>query len=146
VSQPEPEVGSAAAQELRYSTVVTAVGSMVPEFTAEGLLVWFAEGAPEELHEFSVLHRPTVTAGGVVPGDLVRLDGVELRVLAVGPVANANLVQLGHLDLKANGATTAPLVGDVCVEQFPLPTVEPGSRLEILAGSTLHIGQTEETA
>jgi glucitol/sorbitol PTS system EIIA component len=146
VSRDGTEAGGAAREGLRYSTVVTAVGSMVPEFTAEGLLVWFAEGAPEELHEFSVLHRPTVTAGGVVPGDMVRLDGVELRVLAVGPVANANLVQLGHLDLKANGATTAPLVGDVCVERLPLPAVGPGSLLEIVAGSTLHIGQPEETA
>jgi PTS system glucitol/sorbitol-specific IIA component len=138
--------GGAVPEGLRYATVVTAVGAMVPEFTAEGLLVWFAEGAPQELHEFSVLHRPTVTTGGVAPGDTVHLDGVALRVLAVGSVANANLVQLGHLDLKANGATTAPLVGDVCVEQVPLPTVGPGSRLEIVAGPKLHIGQAEETA
>jgi len=119
---------------LRYATVVTAVGAQVPDFAAEGLLVWFGEGAPEELHEFSVLHRPTVTDGGVVPGDLVHLDGVALRVLAVGSVANENLVRLGHLDLKANGAVTPPLAGDVCVEQAPLPVVVPGSRLEIVAG------------
>jgi PTS system glucitol/sorbitol-specific IIA component len=144
VSQHAAEGGGGRA--VRYATVVTAVGSMVPDFTAEGILVWFAEGAPEELHDFSILHRPSVTAGGVVPGDVVRLAGVELRVLAVGDVANANLVNLGHLDLKANGATTPPLVGDVCVERLPLPTVEPGSRLEIVAGPTLHNGQAEETA
>jgi glucitol/sorbitol PTS system EIIA component len=114
---------------------VTAVGALVPDFTAQGLLVWFAEGAPEELHEFSVLHRPTVAAGGVVAGDVVQLDGTALRVLAVGSVANENLVRLGHLDLKANGATSAPLPGDVCVEQVALPVVGPGSRLQIVAGS-----------
>jgi glucitol/sorbitol PTS system EIIA component len=155
VNQREAGLGGAAPEGLRYSTVVTAVGALVPDFVAEGLLVWFAEGAPEELHEFSVLHRPTVTVGGVAPGDVVHLDDVALRVLAVGPVANANLVQLGHLDLKANGATTAPLAGDVCVEQVALPAVLPGSRLEIVAGpaepiagrpATLHIGQPEEGA
>jgi PTS system glucitol/sorbitol-specific IIA component len=135
VSEREPGAGGGAAPgALRYSTVVTAVGAQVPDFVTAGVLVWFAEGAPEELHEFSVLHRPTVTEGGVAPGDVVHLDGVALRVLAVGAVANDNLVQLGHLDLKANGATTAPLAGDVCVEQAPLPAVLPGSRLEIVAG------------
>jgi PTS system glucitol/sorbitol-specific IIA component len=119
---------------IRYDTVVTAVGALVPEFTAEGILVWFAEGAPSELHEFSVLHAPTVATGGVVPGDEVRLDGVVFRVLAVGAVANENLVNLGHLDLKANGSTTAPLPGDVCVEALALPELGPGSRLTISAG------------
>jgi glucitol/sorbitol PTS system EIIA component len=127
-------VAGAAPERLRYSTVVTAVGAMVPDFVAQGVLVWFADGAPEELHEFSVLHQPTVATGGVVPGDIVRLDGVALRVLAVGQVANENLVRLGHLDLKANGESTAPLPGDVCVERVALPPVLPGSRLDIVAG------------
>lgn len=119
---------------VRYATVVTAVGALVPDFVAQGVLVWFAEGAPEELHEFSVLHRPTVATGGVAPGDEVRLDDAVLRVLAVGDVANDNLVNLGHLDLKASGETVAALPGDVCVEKAPLPEVRPGSRLEIVAG------------
>jgi glucitol/sorbitol PTS system EIIA component len=116
---------------VRYDTVVTAVGSMVPEFVEAGVLVWFAEGAPEELHDFSVLHRPTVTAGGVAPGDEVRLDDTVLTVLAVGSVANENLVNLGHLDLKASGETEPQLPGDVCVDKLPLPDVRPGTRLTI---------------
>jgi len=119
---------------VRYATVVTAVGSMVPDFVAQGVLVFFAEGAPEELHDFSVLHRPEVTAGGVAPGDEVRLDDRVLRVLAVGAVANDNLVGLGHLDLKASGETTAPLPGDVCVEKAQLPEVRPGCRVTITEG------------
>jgi PTS system glucitol/sorbitol-specific IIA component len=116
---------------VRYDTVVTAVGSMVPEFVEAGVLVWFGEGAPEELHDFSVLHRPTVTAGGVEPGDEVRLGDTVFTVLAVGPVANDNLVNLGHLDLKASGETEPPLPGDVCVDKVPLPEVRPGTRLTI---------------
>lgn len=134
------------AEVVRYSTVATAVGALVPDFVAQGLLVWFAEGAPEELHEFSVLHRPSVATGGVVPGDMVHLDGVALRVLAVGSVANENLVRLGHLDLKANGATSPPLPGDVCVERVALPAVGPGSRLEIVAGTAVPTGGSEEPA
>ena len=45
-----------ASAETRYAATVTAVGEQVPEFIGQGLLIWFAEGAPEELHFFSVLH------------------------------------------------------------------------------------------
>jgi glucitol/sorbitol PTS system EIIA component len=115
----------------RYATTVTAVGEQVPEFIGQGLLIWFAEGAPEELHFFTVLHRPTVTTGGVRPGDLVRIDDKAFRVTAVGEVANENMVNLGHMDLKANGATEAPLPGDICLEELPLPEPRPGTTLVI---------------
>lgn len=121
--------------EVRYATVVTAVGAQVPEFAASGMLIFFAEGAPAELHDFCVLHRPAVTAGGVAPGDVVRIDDVELEVTAVGDVANENLVALGHLDLKADGSQVAPLPGDVCVSAGPLPEIGPGSSVAILAAA-----------
>ena len=115
----------------RYATTVTSIGEQIPEFVTQGLLIWFIETAPEELHFFSVLHRPDVTTGGVQPGDVVRLDDTELRVTAVGSVLNENMVNLGHIDLKANGASEAPLAGDLCVEEKPLPEVKPGTRLVI---------------
>ncbi len=115
----------------RYATTVTRVGEQVPAFIPEGILIFFAEGAPEELHFFSVLHEPEVTTGGVQVGDLVRLGDLELRVTAVGDVLNENMVNLGHIDLKANGAETAPLAGDLCVEAIPLTMIEPGTRIVI---------------
>ena len=117
--------------QTRYATTVTAVGEQVPEFIGQGLLIWFAEGAPEELHFFAVLHRPTVTTGGVRPGDVVTIDAMAFRVTAVGEVANDNMVNLGHMDLKANGATEAPLPGDICLEELPLPEPRPGTELVI---------------
>jgi PTS system glucitol/sorbitol-specific IIA component len=120
-----------ASPQTRYATTVTAVGEQVPDFIGQGLLIWFAEGAPEELHFFTVLHRPTVTTGGVRPGDVVRIDDQAFRVTAVGEVANDNMVNLGHMDLKANGATEAPLPGDICLEELPLPVPRPGTELLI---------------
>jgi PTS system glucitol/sorbitol-specific IIA component len=117
--------------QTRYASTVTAVGEQVPEFIGQGLLIWFAEGAPEELHFFTVLHRPTVTTGGVRPGDLVRIDDKAFRVTAVGEVANENMVNLGHIDMKANGAAEAPLPGDLCLEELPLPEPRPGTTLVI---------------
>jgi PTS system glucitol/sorbitol-specific IIA component len=120
-----------ASAETRYAATVTAVGEQVPEFIGQGLLIWFAEGAPEELHFFTVLHRPTVTTGGVRPGDLVRIDDKAFRVTAVGEVANDNMVNLGHIAMKANGASEAPLPGDLCLEELPLPEPRPGTMLVI---------------
>ena len=117
--------------QTRYAATVTAVGPKVAEFINHGILIWFAEGCPEELHFFSVLHRPTVTTGGVRAGDVVRIDDKAFRVTAVGEVANENMVNLGHMDLKANGATEAPLPGDICLEELPLPEPRPGTELVI---------------
>jgi PTS system glucitol/sorbitol-specific IIA component len=117
--------------QTRYATTVTAVGEEVAEFVSHGILIWFAEGAPEELHFFSVLHQPTVTVGGVRPGDTVRIDDQAYRVTAVGDVANENMVNLGHMDLKANGESEPPLPGDICLEQLPLHAPKPGTTLVI---------------
>lgn len=125
------------APEVRYETEVTQVGAIVPDCIGQGLLIWFAEGAPEELHDLSILHRPTLTTGGVQVGDEVALDDLRLRVLAVGDVANDNLVNLGHMDLKANGESVPPMPGDICVERAALPLLERGSRMAIIAGEGL---------
>jgi PTS system glucitol/sorbitol-specific IIA component len=116
---------------IRYATTVTRVGEQVEEFLKQGIIIFFAEGAPEELHFFSVLHEPEVTAGGVRVGDVVHLGDHDLRVTAVGDVLNENMVNLGHLDIKANGAAEAPLAGDLCVEEVPLPEIQPGTRIVI---------------
>lgn len=120
---------------LRYETAVTEVGPQVEDFVRAGMLVLFRDDAPEELRSFSVLHRPTTTAGGVAAGDVLEIGDRRLRVTAVGGVANKNLVELGHVVVKANGAGEAPLPGDVCVERGELPQVAVGARVALVAGA-----------
>ena len=120
--------------QVKYASTVSATGTLVPDFRNKGLLVFFAEGAPEELHEFSVLHRPDVTHGGITVGDRVVIDDIALPVLAVGDVADQNLTRLGHLDLKANGLAEAPLPGDVCVPAGELPVVVAGMTWRVESG------------
>lgn len=117
----------------RYATVVTRVGALVPDFVEKGILILFGENAPAELHDLSVLHRPDITEGGLAVGDVVILDDQQFPILAVGHVANDNLVNLGHIDLKFNGETTAPLGGDVCLPKQSPPTLKPGSIFRVLA-------------
>ena len=117
---------------VRYATTVISVGPMVQEFLAQGMLILFGENAPEELHDFCVLHRPDVAVGGIRSGDQLVVDGTPMSILAVGDVADENLKALGHVSLKTNGETTAPLPGDVCLEKVALH-VHTGSRLEIVS-------------
>lgn len=114
-----------------YDSVVTQVGGQVEEFLGHGLLIFFGANAPVELHDMSVLHEPTTADDGPHPGDTVRVGDLEMEVLAVGDVVRDNLVNLGHLDLKADGRTQAKLPGDVCVRVGDLPLLRPGDPFTI---------------
>lgn len=116
-----------------YSSTVTAVGELVPEFVEQGVLVWFGENAPIELHEFSIIHRPDVTLRAPEVGDILKINEVVFNVLAIGSVSSENLLNLGHLDLKANGLTEPEMPGDVNVEATPLPNVKIGDRLTVIS-------------
>jgi len=118
-----------------YSTTITAVGEQVSAFLEHGILILFAADAPEELHSISVLHEADIRKTGPQPGDLVRIGDVEFPVLAVGPVVEDNLLNLGHVDFKADGRTDAKLPGDVCVPKDVLVMPAVGSTLSILRPS-----------
>ena len=115
--------------QIVYSTTVTAVGELVSDFADQGVLVFFGEDAPIELHEFSIIHKPDVVDRAPQVGDTITLQENVYNVLAVGSVASDNLLNLGHLDLKANGLTEPEMQGDVNVEAVSLPKVNVGDRL-----------------
>jgi PTS system glucitol/sorbitol-specific IIA component len=119
--------------EVVYSTTVTAVGELVPDFAEQGVLVFFGQSAPAELHEFSIIHTPDIQTRAPQVGDRITLAENIYNVLAVGSVASENLLNLGHLDLKANGLTEPEMPGDVNVEATSLPVVKIGDRLTVIS-------------
>lgn len=136
-TSPSPAAGDGEARTSRvlYATEVLAVGPLVAEFVASGVLVLFGEQAPQELHDFSVLHRPTIQLEGPAVGDLVVVGDTEIPVLAVGDVVASNLLQLGHIDLKADGRSEPTMPGDVCVPEGSLPDVTAGQAIRIVRPS-----------
>lgn len=116
---------------LVYESVVTAVGGQVEAFLDHGLLIFFGDQAPAELHDISVLHRAGVAEDGPRAGDVLELAGTTMEVLAVGEVVRDNLLNLGHLDLKADGRTEPKLPGDVCVRVGGLPLLVEGDAFRI---------------
>jgi PTS system glucitol/sorbitol-specific IIA component len=93
--------------------------------------VFFHEGAPEELLEFALLHRAGAPQEPIRAGQVLEIDGQRYKITSVGDRANANIQELGHLVLKANGATEPELPGEVCIEAQPLPQPFVGITLRI---------------
>ena len=116
-----------------YELEVTAVGPLVSEFTAHGIWVFFHENAPSEVAEFAILHQAPPPRQPLAPGHMLEIGGERFAISAVGPVANENLANLGHLVLKANGLSEPELPGDVCVEARPLPEPSVGLTLRVWA-------------
>lgn len=118
-----------------YESTITAVGSQVEAFLSHGVLIFFGADAPAELHDISVLHRPTLTHDAIHPGDVLQLGSAELEVLAAGSVVSDNMLNLGHFDLKADGRTEAKLPGDVCVATDSLPLLAVGDLIRVVRPS-----------
>jgi glucitol/sorbitol PTS system EIIA component len=114
-----------------YESAVTQVGGQVEAFLGHGLLIFFAANAPDELHDISVLHRASIAEDGPRPGDTIHVGDTSLEVLAVGDVVRDNLINLGHLDLKADGRTEPKLPGDVSVRVGDLPLLNVGDTFKI---------------
>ena len=117
---------------IKYEATVSKIGPLVTEFINAGILVFFGANAPPELVEFSIIHDGTELKKDVVPGDMMKIDDSEYKVLAVGEVANSNFRNLGHLIMKFNGKDKVELPGDICVENKPIPEVKIGSKLKVI--------------
>jgi len=120
-----------------YESTVTQVGGQVEAFLGHGLLIFFGANSPPELHDISVLHAATVAEDGPRPGDTIHLGSASMDVLAVGSVVRDNLINLGHLDLKADGRTEAKLPGDVCVRTGDIPLLAVGDPFRITRPTNL---------
>ena len=120
-------------EQVVYSSTFTAVGEQVAPFVeGHGILILFGADAPAELHDISALHDVEIATAGPRAGDVIELGGRRIPVLAVGDVVEANLLNLGHIDLKANGAAAADMPGDVCLPVDSLVVPTPGTTFRIL--------------
>ena len=120
-------------EQVVYSSTFTAVGEQVAPFVeGHGILILFGADAPSELHDISALHDVEIATSGPRAGDTIEIAGRRIAVLAAGAVVEENLLRLGHVDLKANGASEADMPGDVCLPTGSLTVPSPGATFRIL--------------
>ena len=114
-----------------YSSKIVRIGDQANLFLDEGIVVFFGDNAPEELQDFAVIHKLNEISEEIIVGSKILLSDANLEVTAIGPVANENFKNLGHLVLKLDRATEAALPGDVSCKYDKKPVIEIGDRLEI---------------
>ncbi len=120
-----------------FSTVITAVSDEARELAEGGVLILFAEGAPPELAEVSVLHRVAIepTAAPPAVGAILNVAGLSTRITAVGGYAWKKMGEIGHVVLNFNGATEAPRPGEIAAEELDLAALakalQPGAEISI---------------
>ncbi len=120
-------------------TRITAVGPEVADLAEGGVLILFADGAPEELAEVSVLHavQDGPSTDAPVPGTRVSVgDSVSAEITAMGDAAWNKVREIGHVVVNFNGATAVERPGEICAS-----VVEPNKLVAALkADAVITIG------
>ena len=119
-------------------TQITSVGPDVSDLAEGGVVILFADGAPPELSEVSVLHRPEAGPTEEAPkvGEPITIGAIETRITAVGETAWKKVVDLGHVVVNFNGDVSTERPGEICAA-----IVDCGALKAALAvGETITIG------
>ncbi|MGV3551636.1 PTS glucitol/sorbitol transporter subunit IIA [Rhizobium sp.] len=123
---------------LHLKTTITAVGPDVADLAEGGVLILFADGAPPELAEVSVLHAPEVAPNDEPPvGTRVMIGNIESKITAVGPIAWNKVKEIGHVVINFNDADAVERPGEICAA-FLDPDMLKAS---LKVGSVITIGQ-----
>lgn len=120
-----------------FITTVTEVGDEARELIDGGVLILFADGAPPELAEVSVLHRVSQepTAEPPAVGAKLIIAGAATRITAIGGHAWKKVGEMGHVVINFNAASAAPRPGEISVEGLDLgalsASLRPGVEISI---------------
>jgi glucitol/sorbitol PTS system EIIA component len=119
-------------------TRVTAVGPEVADLAEGGVVILFADGAPPELAEVSVLHsvegKPSDTTPPV--GSAIHIGDVSARITGIGDYAWQKVKDIGHVVITFNGSEQVERPGEICASE--IDTEELVSALKV--GTTITIG------
>lgn len=110
-------------------TRITAVGPEVADLAEGGVLILFADGAPEELAEVSVLHAVQEGPSDAAPaaGVRVTVGDVTAEITAMGEAAWNKVREIGHVVVNFNGANAVERPGEICAS-----VVEPATLVAAL--------------
>jgi len=115
-----------------YSSEIVKIGEQANLFLDEGIVVFFGDNAPEELQDFALIHKLVPITGDIEVGTKINLSDSNMEVVSIGPVANENFKNLGHLVLKLDSSTDEAQLGDVRCKYDKKPDIKIGDTLRII--------------
>ncbi|MBW3096687.1 PTS glucitol/sorbitol transporter subunit IIA [Pseudohoeflea coraliihabitans] len=119
-------------------TRITAVGPEVADLAEGGVVILFADGAPDELAEVSVLHKGDAPAADVpAVGTTIRIGTLSSRITALGETAWKKVQEIGHVVISFNGASAAERPGEICAEEVDATALAAS----LVAGAEIIIGE-----
>ena len=96
-------------------TTITAIGPDVSDLVESGVLILFAEGAPPELAEVSVLHKvDNMSDAAPKAGAKISVGNLSANITAIGPAAWKKVLDIGHVVINFNDAKSAERPGEIC--------------------------------
>jgi PTS system glucitol/sorbitol-specific IIA component len=119
-------------------TRVTAVGPEVADLAEGGVVILFADGAPPELAEVSILHSVEGKPSDITPplGSAIHIGDVSAKITGIGDYAWQKVKDIGHVVITFNGSAQVERPGEICASV--IDTEELVSALKV--GTTITIG------
>ncbi|SFL56596.1 PTS glucitol/sorbitol transporter subunit IIA [Pelosinus propionicus] len=104
---------------MKYHSAITGWGTGALEFLSDkdlNFIILFNEGAPLELQEIAVLHKPAPLLADLAVGDTVIICDKAFTITAIGSEAPHTLKELGHCTLSFKGGTEPERPGCIMLE------------------------------
>jgi PTS system glucitol/sorbitol-specific IIA component len=122
----------------QLKTQITFVGPDVADLADAGVVILFADGAPPELSEVSVLHKPEIGPTSEPPavGSVIAIGALRTSITALGESAWKKVLDLGHVVINFNDATSTERPGEICASPVDLDQLKAA----LAIGGTITIG------
>ena len=118
-------------------TEITGIGPEVIEMAEGGVVILFADDAPPELAEISVVHKVAEDPSKSQPpvGASISIGSIKAKITGIGPTAWAKMISMGHIVFAINGGDASNRPGEICVTEIPLQDLlaqlKVGNRISI---------------
>lgn len=113
-----------------YKNKVKGMGPAVNAFGGD-MIILFGDNAPDTLKDFCYTIDVLPTTGTITDNMKIVFDENPYQIIAVGDLAERNLVNLGHLTVNFTGDTNQCLPGAIVTEKRTAPNIEIGTIIEI---------------
>ena len=114
-------------------TKIVEIGSMVPAFEEERLIILFGPKATPELRGISVIHEvQEQPKNSIQVGGKLKVGEKVYTIEEVGSQANPNFDELGHVSIYFRNEVGEILPGAIIVSPGEFPTIEVGDEIAFI--------------